>query len=378
LKDVVKAIFSQVVLLMVDTGHVDLRSVYTDGTKIESSANRYTFVWGKSIKTSRTRIESQLEELWNYTQRVAKEELMDTRPTTFEATDPQAIKDTIELIDKALQGKDVDKKVRQKINYVKKRWPDAVERYNRDDEILQQRNSYSKTDPDATFMRMKDDHMQNGQLKPAYNVQISTNDQIITHYSLHQNPTDTLTLEPHLESFKDAYGVMPQEITADAGYGSEQNYEYLLKNDIDAYVKYSYFDRNQKRKKGESKKFFADELYYNQAENYYTCPMGQRMDFIGLKKEKSDAGYEKIYSLYKAKNCTNCPVRGVCHQAKDERIIAINHRLNELKNQAESLLLSEKGAVHRKKRCVDVESVFGNIKNNVFWNVTSANKEITD
>jgi transposase len=364
LRDTIKDVFTQVVLLMVGSGHVDLRSVYTDGTKIESSANRYTFVWGKSIKKSRERIESQLEELWNYTQSVAKEELLDTRPTTFEATDPQAVKDTIERIDKALQGKDACKKVRQKLNYAKKCWPDAVDRYNRDEEILQERNSYSKTDTDATFMRMKDDHMKNGQLKPAYNVQISTNNQIITNYSLHQNPTDTLTLEPHLESFKQAYGKMPEEVTADAGYGSEQNYEYLLKNEIDAYVKYPYFDKEQNQKKAEKKNFIASDLHYNSAENCYFCPMGQRMDFVGLKKEKSDAGYEKTSSLYKAQNCVNCPVRGVCHQGKDERIIAVNHRLNELKNQAKALLISDRGVRHRKKRPVDVEPVFGNIKQN--------------
>jgi transposase len=99
LSGVVKDIFSQVVLLMVDSGHLDLRSVYTDGTKIESSANRYTFVWGKSIKRSRGRIESQLEELWDYAQTIAKQEFLDARPTTFDTTDPQAIKETIERID---------------------------------------------------------------------------------------------------------------------------------------------------------------------------------------------------------------------------------------------------------------------------------------
>jgi transposase len=211
LSGVMKDVFSQVVLLLASSGHVDLRSVYTDGTKIESKANRYTFVWGKAIKFSRSRIESQLEQLWDYTQSVAKEELMDTRPTTFEATDPQAVKDTIDRIDQALKGKkDVDKKVRQKVNYAQKHWPDAVERYNRDEKKLQNRNSYSKTDPDATFMRMKEDHMRNGQLKPGYNVQISTNSQIITNYTLHQNPGDFLTLIPHLEDFEKMYGFMPK------------------------------------------------------------------------------------------------------------------------------------------------------------------------
>jgi hypothetical protein len=286
---------------MVDSGHVDLRSVYTDGTKIESAANRYTFVWGKSIKKSRLRMESQLEELWDYTQSVAKEELLDTRPTTFETTDPQAVKDTIDRIDQALKGKKkVDKKVHQKINYAKKHWPDAVERYNRDEEILQNRSSYSKTDPDATFMRMKEDHMKNGQLKPAYNVQISTNNQIITNYTLHQNPGDFLPLIPHLEDFEKTYGFMPKELTADAGYGSESNYEYMHQKEIDAYVKYSLFDKEYKPK--------------------------------------------KTYKTYK--NTT------------------IKRPLTEHKKRAVDLLLSERGVYHRKKRYTDVEPVFGMLKEN--------------
>src|SRR5690606_6890834 len=109
--------------------------------------------------------------------------------------------------------------------------------------------SYSKTDPDATFMRMKEDHMQNGQLKPGYNVQISTENQIIVNYTLHQNPTDTKTLKPHLENFKETYGEAVfkelEDITADAGYGSEENYDYLEKEELTAYVKYNTFDKEQ-------------------------------------------------------------------------------------------------------------------------------------
>lgn len=67
------------------------------------------------------------------------------------------------------------------------------------------RNSYNKTDPEATFMRMKEDHMKNGQLKPAYNPQIPTENQFITHVSIHQTTNDTTTLSSHLESFEKAY-----------------------------------------------------------------------------------------------------------------------------------------------------------------------------
>ncbi len=98
-------------------------------------------------------------------------------------------------------------------------------------------------------MRMKEDHMKNGQLKAGYNVQISSNNQYIVNYSIHQKPTDTTTLPGHIESYKDKYGQVPEVVVADAGYGSEQNYQYLSDNKIEAYVKYNYFDKDQKKTK---------------------------------------------------------------------------------------------------------------------------------
>lgn len=364
LKGVIKNVFSQVVLLMVESGHVDMKRVYTDGTKIESAANRYTFVWGKRIKGSRERIAKQLEELWNYTQQIAKEELSDTTPTSFDSTDPDAVRKTIEQIDEALKDKPVDKKIKQKVNYAKKNWPDKLDQYNKDEEILGDRSSYSKTDNDATFMRMKEDHMMNGQLKPGYNTQISTSDQIIINYTIHQNPGDTITLKPHLESFKQEYGFLPSELTADAGYGSEENYEYLEANNVEAFVKYNHFDREQRRNGKESSVSLVENLYYNKEQNCFFCPMGQRMDFKGYKSECSSTGHKKTLSLYMSQNCNGCPVRGACHKSKGDRIIEVNHRLNDLKAKVRERLLSKKGVMHRKKRPVDVEPVFGILKQN--------------
>jgi transposase/IS5 family transposase len=364
LKGAIKKIFSQVVLFMAEGGHVDLQNVYTDGTKIESNANRYTFVWGKRIKTSKERIAQQLEGLWKYTQELAKEELKDTTPTSFEQIDPEKVRQTINQIDQALKDKDIDKDIKQKINYAKKNWPDKLEQYEQQEKILKGRNSYSKTDPDATFMRMKEDHMRNGQLKPGYNAQISTNDQIIANYTIHQNPTDTKTLKPHLESFKNEYGFLPKELTADAGYGSEENYEYLEENEVEAFVKYNYFDKELRGKDKAKPIFHVDNLFYNIQQNCYYCPMGQCMNFIGNKIEATEAGYEKTISRYQAQNCNGCPVRGQCHKSKGNRIIEVSHRLNELKAKARERLLSEEGKIHRSKRPVDVEPVFGILKQN--------------
>jgi transposase len=364
LKGTIKKVFSQVVLFMADCGHVDLQKVYTDGTKIEASSNRYTFVWGKSIKTNRDRILKQLEELWVYTQKIDTEELKDTALTSYKQIDPEKVRQTIKQIDEALKDKVVDKKIKQKINYAKKNWPEKLEQYEQQEKVLKGRNSYSKTDPDATFMRMKEDHMNNGQLKPGYNTQISTNNQIITNYTIHQNPTDTKTLKPHLESFKNEYGFLPKELTADAGYGSEENYEYLEQNNVEAFVKYNYFDKEQSEDDKAKPAFHVDNLYYNKEQNCYYCPMGQRMNFKGDKIESSEAGYDKTLSSYQAQNCNGCPIRGQCHKGKDNRIIAVSHRLHELKAMARERLLSERGKIHRSKRPIDVEPVFGILKQN--------------
>jgi hypothetical protein len=313
LKHVLKEVFTQVVLLLCESGHVDLKEVYTDGTKIEANANKYTFVWGKASKTNKEKMASQLEELWEYTQQVAKEELGQQAPD-FTAIDAEKVSDTIEKINTALEGKEVNKKVKQKLNYAKKHWPGKLAEYEQREAILGERNSYSKTDPDATFMRMKEDHMQNGQLKPGYNLQMSTNKQIITHYSVHQKPTDTTTFIPHFQEFEKLYQKLPESITADAGYGSEENYEFIEQKDIHGYVKYNYFHKDQKQlRKGKDDLKGTHNLHCNQAADTYYCPRCQAMGRVGSRNRSTGTCYQQSYALYQAKNCNNCPLRAGCH-----------------------------------------------------------------
>jgi transposase len=326
LKGVLRQVFGQVVELLIAEGLVNLKEVYLDGTKIESNANRYTFVWGKSIKTNKEKIKKQLEDLWRYTQEIAQEELKDPSPMTFDKIDAQKVADTVKKINEALKDKPVSKKVSQKLKYAQKNWSKNLDRYGEQEKILNGRNSCSKTDPDATFMRMKEDHMVNGQLKPAYNWQISTSDQFILNYSIHQNPTDTKTLPFHLEKFLTLYGQMPTIVTADAGYGSEQNYLFLEEHHIKVFVKDSYFDKDQQ---GDDKKypFAADKLYYNDQEDCYYCPMGQRMKQIGTRTRTGDVGFTHLYTCYQSQNCQGCPLRGMCFQSAGNRVIEVNHKL---------------------------------------------------
>lgn len=362
LSSILKQIFSQIVLLLAQEGIVSLKeAVFTDGTKIESVANRYTFVWGKSIKTSKERIQSQLDDLWKYAQGVAAEELKDSSPSEFDQVNADQVRKTIAKIDQALGDKDVDKKVKQKLNYARKNWPENLERYEEQQKQLGSRNSMSKTDPDATFMRMKEDHMLNGQLKPAYNWQISSQDQFILNYSLHQTSTDYQTLPSHLEQYESLYGIKPSAVVADAGYGSDENYQFLESRDIEAYIKYNTFDKEQKEG---VKAFSNDSLYYNEILDCLYCPIGQRMDRIREKIRKTTSGYAQNIRQYQAKNCHGCPMRGVCHAGKDNRIVEVNHSLRDYKKQAKEKLNSPKGIHYRKKRPVDVEPVFAQIKSN--------------
>ncbi len=366
LKNVLKEVFSQVVLLLAESGHLDLKDAFNDGTKIEANANKYTFVWGNGIKTNKEKMVKQLEELWSYSQQVAKQE--EPQPDLDLSTiTPELVEQTLEKISSNLSStpQKVDKKKQQKVNYGKRNWPNKLREYQQKEAILGQRNSYSKTDIDATFMRMKDDHMQNGQLKAGYNLQISTNKQFILHYTLHQKPSDSTTFIPHFKSFKKYLKQNPETITADSGYGSHENYQHLEDESIIPFVKYNYFHKEQKETKQKTDNLKdTSKLHYIPDKDEYVCPMGQRMSKVGQTHQKTANGYIQQKDIYEAKNCNTCPLNGSCHKSKDNRRIQVNHSLNRLKTKAKQNLLSEEGIKRRKQRPADVEAVFGNLKQN--------------
>ncbi len=259
-------------------------------------------------------------------------------------------------------------KAKAKFRYIKNNFSQNLDKYEKQEDILAQRNSYSKTDPDATFMRMKDDHMQNGQLKPGYNVQVSSESQFVIHYTLHQTANDLNTLKPHINTFNYLYEFLPEQLTADAGYGSEENYEFLEQKKIETYVKYNSFDKEQGILKSKRKKinedFHRDKLYYNQEQDQYICPMGQTMKKTGGRKRKTKSGFLQNSSIYSAHNCQGCPLRGACFKAKGNRIVERNHTLERYKEKARRNLLSEIGELKRRQRTADVEPVFAHIKSN--------------
>ena len=365
LKEALRSVFEEVVKLLAAEGLLSIEDVYTDGTKIEANANKYTFVWKKAIQTNKEKMKKALGEIWQYAQSVAKAEDALPEPPDFTDINPEKVQHTVDTLNAVLAQKpDIDKKMKAKLKYISREYPGKIAEYECKEAILGNRNSFSKTDTDATFMRMKEDHMLNGQLKPGYNVQISTSNQFIVNYTVHPNPTDTTTLKAHLEQHEASFGKTLKTITADGGYGSEENYELLEAANIEAYVKYGMFDKQQNENYNSKLPFGADKLFYDPVRDCYICPMGQKMHYIGDGKRKTSTGFEQTSKRYQAKNCTGCPLNGACHKSKGNRIVEVNENLKRHKEIAYRLLNSEKGIEKRKQRCHDVEPVFGNIKQN--------------
>ena len=353
------SVFTQVVQLLHEEGFVSLKVQYIDGTKIESVANKYTFVWRGSVEKYDSKLKAKTEALLNqieHNHAIENEE----NPVGGELTADE-VTERVERIKAKVDAKNLSKEERKALKEMEKDAVPRMKRYKEQLATMGTRNSYSKTDPDATFMRMKEDAMLNGQLKPGYNVQMSTENQFITNFGIYQRPTDTLTMIGYLESFRSRYGIQSREIVADSGYGSEENYEYMFSTGMVPYVKYNMFHVEQRRKY-RNDPFRVSNLFYNPQEDFYVCLMGQRMRFIRQEKRHTASGYQQTVSIYRALRCEGCPLRGQCHKSKRNRQIEVNHTLDDYKARARELLTSEQGLKHRSSRPVEPEAVFGQIK----------------
>ena len=372
-KKEINNIFTQVVLVLANKGFITLDVEYIDGTKIESKANKYTFVWRKTVEKNRAKLQEKIRVLLGQIDdAVAQDKAAETDKVDFT---PDTLTSLITELQDSLSAepesadKERQKRRREKKRLVKEleKHRDKLDEYDGRLEQIGERNSMSKSDPDATFMRMKEDAMNNGQTKPGYNLQISAENQFITDYALFPNPTDTLTLIPFLNSFPDRYGHLPSIAVADSGYGSEENYRFMAEAGMEAYVKYNRFHLEQ-HPRYKPNPFNHDNFHYNAAEDYYVCPMGQHMTRIGTSHLKTSSGYRSENARYRAQNCNGCPLRGLCYKAKgDRRTIEVNHRLNGYKRKARELLTSEEGLKHRGRRCVEPEAVFGQMKFNMAY-----------
>ena len=359
LADVVDDLFTQVVEMLVEGKFVSLDVQYIDGTKIEAAANKYTFVWKKATKTNQEKLDRKVKAVLAEAERELNMELGEPSEEVMTSEEIKRRTDRIisEMDDKGIS----DKRLRKAVNAAREEYAPKMKEYEDKLDKLGDRNSYSKTDPDASFMRMKEDAMNNGQTKPGYNIQISTENQFITHYSMSWRPSDWGTFIPHMESFERRYGRQSREAVADSGYGNEQNYEYLEKHSIDAYVKYTMFHQELKRKYVKNP-FLPEHLYYNASDDYFVCPMGQHMTFVGERFREAELGYRQTTRLYQARNCTGCPLRCLCFKGKGDRTIEVNVKSRMYRDKAKEMLTSERGLYHRSMRPIEPEAVFGQIK----------------
>lgn len=373
MKAVIDEVFYQVVEQLLDLGYIDLEKYFVDGTKVEANANRYTYVWRKNTKRYKEGLQKKVRVLLDEIDEIeaAEEEAYgdDDLEEVGEGKeiDSQKLKEVAERINEKLAEDPKNKSLKKAKRILEKEYIPRQEKYEEQEKKLGGRNSYSKTDPDATFMRMKDDPLGEGQLKPAYNIQMGTENQFVVGYSIHQRAGDTGCLKEHLENVKHWLGEYPDTVIADAGYGSEENYTYLKKKNITAFVKYNMFHLEQKESYKKKHQYRQENFEYLPEEDQYICPQGKRLIYKYTDERITDNGFKVTRRIYGGAECRQCAVKSECTKSKYERELWIGVELVKLRETARNLLESPRGKEMRSQRPVDVEAVFGRIKQN--WGV---------
>ncbi|WP_418222629.1 IS1182 family transposase [Clostridium isatidis] len=356
-------------------GEISGDAIFIDGTKIEAYANKYTFVWKKAVTKNMAKLLIKVADLVKEC-----EELYD-----------------IKLIYKnAVQMKHV-KKLRKKLYALKKsegikfvhgcgkrktplqRSIEKLEEYlSKFKEYTQKvytcgdRNSYSKTDVDATFMRMKEDSMKNGQLKPAYNVQHGVDSEYITWLTVGPQPTDTTTLIPFLKNMEENLNFKYLKIVADAGYESEENYSFIEENNQIAFIKPANYEISKTRKyKNDIGKI--ENMDYNEENDFYTCRNGKQLKVESIKLRKSKTGYESEKTIYACEDCSNCTYKSSCIKGNncktplEERTkkIETSKKFNRQRRSDLERIISEEGCLLRMNRSIQAEGSFAQIKHDM-------------
>jgi len=374
---IMEELFEQFLLQLVEQEFVDLEYMFIDGTKIEANANKYSFVWGKALANHDQKLRDKIQSLIRDVRAVTTEELReDNLEEQLTKTVEQLTEEVQSLESRYEQASDkeerkqlrMEKSKRQKhIKTIETDYLPRLARYEAQREILGERNSYSKTDHDATFMRMKDDHMKNGQLKAGYNVQIATQNQFIIGYKLFQRPGDTRCFQPFMNQLMEALPKVPTQVIADAGYASEENYLFAMGEEqeplFELLAPYNTYVKEQTKsyKQDISK---VQNWPYREEEDVFICPNNRKVLFKRYSQRKNTGGYEQDYKIYECEDCTDCPLKALCTKAKGNRQVHWNPVYEEMKAKARAALDDEQKAALYAKRKVDVETVFGDIKGN--------------
>jgi transposase len=367
MKEAVEDVFSSVVEVLIESGYVKAENLFVDGTKIEANANKYSYIWKKNTERYELTAKEKVKSLLSHIEQLQAEEDAEYGSKNLEEIEgnitAERVEELVEEINSKLTEVKKSKMVKSDLKKLKNDYIPKLKKYEKQKDMLQQRNSCSKTDKDATFFRMKEDQMGTGQLKPAYNIQIGTEDQFILGYGIYQKAADTSVFIPFMEKLKTRMSRIPENIVGDAGYGSEENYEYLKNNNLGNYLKYNNFDY-EKTSGYKKKAFIPEKFIYDSDNDQYKCPGGQILNFLQMREKKTENGYRSQSRIYKSKDCSQCQFKIQCCKGVTDRTLEINTKLIAYKKTAKLNLESEKGIKLRSLRGVDVESVFGQIKNN--------------
>ena len=362
----------QMTLLLKELGEISGKTVFIDGTKIEAYANKYTFVWKKAVNKH---MEKLAEKICAFVEKCEKD---------FDITVSAGPELNLRLM-KKLRKKLYAKKNELQIEFVHgpgtkksklqksmeelEKYIDRAKGYIMSNHICGDRNSYSKTDHDATFMRMKEDSMRNGQLKPAYNVQHAVDSEYIVWASISSQRADTWTFKPFLSEMEEKLGFKYKEVVADAGYESEENYVYLTENGQESYIKPVNYEISKTRKyKTDIGKH--ENMSYDAQKDLYVCANGKELKKTGEKKKKSGNGYVSEETIYSCCECSGCPYKekcikgNHCNTPMEERnkVMYISKKKEELREKNLERLLTEHGIQLRVNRSIQVEGSFATVK----------------
>jgi transposase len=368
--DTIDDLFYQMVKYLHNLGEVKYENLFVDGTKIEANANRYTFVWKKAVDKNEAKMFEKII--------VNLEELNSKYDTHFELNKENVAKDLEKVLlyleekkkesnTEFVQGIGKRKSELQKFTEKLKEFKERQEKYDVHKPLFEGRNSYSKTDTDATFMHMKDDHMRNAQLKPAYNVQIGVESEYITSAGIFQDRSDTTTLIPFLKEMDSKLGTKYTNIIADSGYESEENYLYLEGTKQKYYIKPQSYEQWKKRsfKKDISKR---ENMQYDSEKDQYTCVNGKKLNPVGTTHRTSSTGYQSEITIYECENCSDCQKKHKCTKAKGNRKMQVSKIFIEKRQKSYENIISDKGILLRVNRSIQVEGAFGVLKNDHYFN----------
>jgi transposase/predicted RNA-binding Zn-ribbon protein involved in translation (DUF1610 family) len=367
LSPIIEDVFTEVLDFLHEHGYIKFEDYFVDGTKLEADAGKYTYVWKKNTQRYKKQLKERVAGLLKEIDQINEDEdrIYGDRDLEELGEDSELkskdVKDFAEKLDKKIEQVTDKKKIRSLKSRSKRlsKESEKLNKYEQQEDLLGSRNSYSKTDTDATFMRMKDDSLRAG-----YNVQLSTENQFITNYSTSQNASDSASFKDHLQRILERGAkYKPKNYMGDCGYGCEENYELMEQHEIGNYLKFNTFHYEQTKKARENI-FHRDNMSYDEANDHFICPNDKRLIYRETTNRKTATGYECETRIYECEDCTDCPLKSQCTKAKGNRKLRISPNLEIYKEQARENLNSKKGIELRKRRGFEVETPFGDWKRN--------------